>query len=126
MYSSTMSKVHLLAAANALLLNKHSGNNRRWKLFANVTLLKQLLRLPGLHLGGGFFPVQSLAFKDEVAATVACSYLKKHGLETALVKDHAGASCVCFVVRADHKTTDIHLLAVGLKGWLNVVEHGLI
>jgi 8-amino-7-oxononanoate synthase len=58
-HCSAPSAAHLAAAAHALALNRHDGDQRRHRLALGIQRFRRRLHGAGLAVSGGFFPVQT-------------------------------------------------------------------
>lgn len=110
--SSPVSIAHLTAAINAFRINTGSGEQRRAKLWSNISLLKTELRKSGIKLNGSIFPVQSICDTDAQKMMHLYKKLKKEKIKTVLVAPHKEHKpLLTMVMRCDHTIEEIKYLA---------------
>ncbi|MBL0358500.1 MAG: aminotransferase class I/II-fold pyridoxal phosphate-dependent enzyme [Chitinophagaceae bacterium] len=110
LYSSPVSTAHLIAGLHALDINKRDGSTKRNKLLKNVLLARHLLKIAGVFINGGIFPVQSIPFKRRTDAEFTHRFLKRNKIETVLTEGHSKIPSVTFVITCNHSVIDIQRL----------------
>jgi 8-amino-7-oxononanoate synthase len=106
-YSSPVSIAHLVAAINALKINSFAGDERRNKLWSNLSLVRNELKQADINSSGGIFPVQSITGLHSNEALKLHSYLKTEGIQTVLTWTHENSQAVTFIVRCDHSVEEL-------------------
>ncbi len=117
-HSSPPSMAVMQAAEQALRINRQSGDRLRRHLMRLVRQLRCALDQLGLHVGGGDFPVQTIASTPTCNCLRLHQYLARHEVLTVLQRSRRGGALLSLIVNADHTATQLlqatALLADGL------------
>ncbi|SAL70229.1 8-amino-7-oxononanoate synthase [Caballeronia arvi] len=115
-HCSPASAVSLLAALDALAINRRAGARLRLRLLHRLYRLHDGLRalarsaVPDLHLSGRWHPLQRLTLATDQRALALHAGLSACGLRTALLRQRGGGYALIVIARADHRVTDIDAL----------------
>lgn len=106
-HTSPVSNLHAWAAWQALQTDQQNGDDRRNRLYQNVTLFQRMLRAVGTS--GGFFPVQKLKLVHTATVLTLYHSLKARGIYSLLLasKQPLPVPELAFCLRADHTTEAI-------------------
>ncbi|BBU31044.1 hypothetical protein BTHE68_47780 [Burkholderia sp. THE68] len=115
-HCSPASAVALLAALDALAINRRAGARLRLRLLHRLHRLHDGLRalaacaVPDLHLSGRWHPLQRLCFASDERALALHAGLSACGIRTALLRQRGGGYALIVIARTDHRTADIDAL----------------
>jgi len=114
--SSPVSMAHLYAAANAFSISEQEGDERRIRLWSNVSLVKKRLSSAGIKLQGGIFPVQSINTLPAEQTIGLYNKLKAAKIKTVLIKQHHHQQpALCCIVRCDHTEQEMEKLCSSIR-----------
>jgi 8-amino-7-oxononanoate synthase len=111
-HASPPSVAAIQAGRHALAVNHRSGDALRQRLWQRIGQLQQGLAHVGIECRGGRFPVQTLLFGPSGRALHAA--LARRGVDTVLQAGGA-ATCISFLLRADHRPSDIERAVAALQ-----------
>lgn len=112
-HCSAPSAAHIAAATRALAMNCRHGDRLRRGLRGCITRFRRCLRLAGLSVDGGLFPVQT-PFLGRAAAAVHARLLA-NGIRTVLHRSKRGFPVrLSFLIAASHRPWEIDRAAEAL------------
>ncbi|SAK85835.1 8-amino-7-oxononanoate synthase [Caballeronia hypogeia] len=119
-HCSPPSAVALLAALDALAINRRAGARLRLRLLHRLQRLHDGLAglaraaLPDLHLSGRWHPLQRMTLASDERALALHAGLRARGMRTALLRQRGGGYALIVIARADHRVAEIDALLAAI------------
>lgn len=121
-HCSPPSNAHLHAAAHALTCNETRGDELRRHLAGLVTRFRGLLRVQGIPVTAGLFPVQTIPPQDGLNLREVHRRLGELGIRAVLHRPRCEPGlALSFIVTAAHRRAEVdraaRALGIALYGW---------
>lgn len=114
-HCSPVSAPVLHAAEQALAFNQHGGDRARNALAQLILRFREKLKRPGLQIGGGMFPVQSLVGPPNLPAEEIHRHLTAAGIQTVLQRRRSsGEPQIALLLTVGHSARDIDKVSAAL------------